>query len=150
MKKFIILLEFSILLFTSCLGQNGMHNSVSCNKKIIIQYDKRSFRGKLSKNNRTSLTIIFMNFFNGKIKGYINGKLMFDDSVITNENTGKTNKGFVYNYGKERISPVLKIQKDDGNCFEIKMKKKYKFTYIFYDLDKGWIVRFSNKYYVDN
>ena len=70
--------------------------------------------------------------------------------MITNKNTGKSNKGFTYKYSKGKKLPILKVQKSDNNCFDIKVKEKYKFIYIFYDLNRGWIIRFSNKYYMDN
>ena len=149
MQRFNALLTIFFLLsmLTSCLEQNRMSKSVSCKEQIFIQYDRQGHKSDASKSNGL-VTIIFMNDFNNKIKVYINNTLMFDDLVVTNESTGKSNKGFTYNYNKEEKLPVLKIQKDN-NCFDFRIKDRYKFIYVFYNLNKEWIVRFSNKYYVD-
>lgn len=151
MKRFYIISGIFILLlaFTSCLTQSRMGNTTSCNGKVIVQYDKGGLNSNAAKIDR-SVTVVFMNDFNGKIQGYIDGNLIFDDLVITKGTSGKSNKGFTYDYGKEMKTPVLKIQKDNDRCFDIKLNEKYKFIYVFFDLNKQWIVRFSNKYYLDD
>lgn len=149
MKKLLILLELS-LISISCAQQKQLVNSFSCQNKITVQYDNSKAKGVMAKGNKKSVTVFFMNDFNDKIKGYINGKQKFSGEVLTNEISGKSDKNFVYNYSNDTTLPILKIEKENGSCFDIRIKKQYKLIYIYYDSNQEWIVRFSNKYYVDN
>ncbi|PWN72241.1 hypothetical protein C1631_006480 [Chryseobacterium phosphatilyticum] len=148
MKKLLILLGFSFLLI-SCVQQKQLVNSLSCQNKITVQYDNSKAKGVMAKNKELVI-VFFMNDFNDKIKGYINGKQKFNGEVLTKETSGKSDKNFAYNYSKDKTLPILKIEKENGSCFDIRIKKRYKLVYVFYDSNQEWIVRFSNKYYVDN
>lgn len=148
MKKLLILIGFSFLSI-SCAQQKQVVNSLSCQNKITVQYDNSKAKGVMAKNKELVI-VFFMNDFNDKIKGYINGKQKFSGEVLTNEISGKSDKNFAYNYSKDKTLPILKIEKENGSCFDIRIKKQYKLIYVFYDSNQEWIVRFSNKYYVDN
>lgn len=149
MKKLLILLGVSVLSI-SCAQQKQLVNSLSCQNKITVQYDNSKAKGVIAKGNKKSVIVFFMNDFNDKIKGFINGKQRFSGEVLTNEISGKSDKNFVYDYNNDKTLPVLKIEKESGSCFDIEIKKQYKLIYVFYDSNQGWIVRFSNKYSVDN
>jgi len=149
MKKLLILLGLSVLSI-SCAQQKQLVNSLSCQNKIAVQYDNSKAKGAMATGNKKSVVVFFMNDFNDKIKGFINGKQRFSGEVLTNETSGKSDKNFTYDYSNDKSLPILKIEKEDGGCFDIEVKKRYKLIYIFYDSNQGWIVRFSNKYYVDN
>lgn len=149
MKKLLILLGLSILSI-SCAQQKQLINSLSCQNKISVQYDNSTAKGVMAKGNKKSVIVFFMNDFDDKIKGYINGSQKFSGEVLTNETSGKSDKNFAYDYSNDKTLPILKIEKEDGSCFDIKIKKQYKLIYVFYDSNQEWIVRFSNKYYVDN
>lgn len=148
MKKLLIILGLS-LISISCAQQKQSINSLTCQNKITIQYDNSKAKGVMAKN-KESIIVFFMNDFNDKIKGYINGEQKFSGEVVTNEISGKSDKNFAYNYSKDKILPILKIEKENGSCFDVRIKKQYKLIYVFYDSDQEWIVRFSNKYYIDN
>ncbi|MEG0929131.1 hypothetical protein [Chryseobacterium sp.] len=148
MKKLLILIGFSFLSI-SCAQQKQLVNSLSCQNKITVQYDNSKAKGVMAKNKELVI-VFFMNDFNDKIKGYINGEQKFSGEVLTNEISGKSDKNFAYNYSKDKTLPILKIEKENGSCFDIRIKKQYKLIYVFYDSNQEWIVRFSNKYYIDN
>ena len=104
----------------------------------------------MAKRDQKKITIIFLNYFHDSIKLYINGNLKFHDVVVTDTVSGKSDKSFSYDYSDDRTLPMVKVGTEDGNCFDIQIKEKYKLVYIFFDKVKKWTIRFSNKYYVDN
>lgn len=150
MRQLLLISVGLYILSTSCLQQRKMIRSISCENKITIQYDDNKSKGVMVKNDRKSVTVFFMSDFNDKIEGYINNELKFEGEVVTNGDTGKSDRNFIYDYTSDKEVPVLKIKKGNGSCFDIKLKENYKLVYIFYDLNEGWIVRFSNKYYIEN
>jgi len=139
-----------LLLCFGCMQSRKIINSVSCNNKVNIQYDRNSSKRTLSVNESKSFTVFFLNEFHNRVKGYVNGSLKFNEMVETNVTTGKSDKNFIFRYENREPLPILKIEIEEGNCIDIKVQEGYRFVYIFYDSKKEWTVRFSNKYYVEN
>lgn len=104
----------------------------------------------MATQNENSITVFFLNNFDNHLRGYVDGKLKFDGMVVTNNISGKSDKNFYYEYQNKQSLPILKIEAEDGGCFDIKVKKGFKLIYVFRDQNKAWTVRFSNRYYVDN
>lgn len=150
MRQLLIISACLYILSASCLQQKKMIKSISCENKITLQYDDNKSSELMVKNNKKLVTVFFMSDFNDKIEGYINNILKFEGEVVTNGDTGKSDRNFIYDYTSDKEVPILKIKKENGTCFDIRIKENYKLIYIFYELNEGWIVRFSNKYYTDN
>ncbi|MDR2204858.1 MAG: hypothetical protein LBE36_01685 [Flavobacteriaceae bacterium] len=146
MRKLLILKGIFLLLI-SCTSQNKLSNSLSCDTRITVQYDNAKRKAGMAKTDKKSITVIFVSDFNDHIKSYVNGKEVLNDFVKTND-TGLSNNFFYYNYSQDENPPIIKIQKENSDCFDIKINKKYKLVYIFHDSNLGWIVRFTNKYLV--
>lgn len=149
MKYYWIVL-FSAFLYLSCSQPRKVVNSISCSSKIDLQYDKTTSKGVMTKRDQKKVAVFFLNYFHDSIKVYINGNLKFHDFVVTDTISGKSGKSFSYDYSDDRAMPIIKVETEDGNCFDIQISVKYKIVYLFLDYLKKWTIRFSNKYYVDN
>ena len=141
---------FSTFSYFSCSQPRKVVNSISCSSKIELQYDKTTSKGVMAKRDQKKITVFFLNYFYDSIKVYINGNLKFQDFVLTDTVSGKSDKSFSYDYSDYRTMPIMKVESEDGNCFDIQINEKYKIVYLFFDNFKKWTIRFSNKYYVDN
>jgi len=115
-----------------------------------MQYDKTTSKGVMAKRDQKKVTVFFLNYFYDSIKVYINGNIKFKDFVLTDTLSGKSDKSFSYDYSDDGKMPIMKVESQNGSCFEIPINKKYKIVYLFFDDSKKWTIRFSNKYYVDN
>ncbi len=144
------LLMLLLLLCFSCVSSQRLKNSITCPDKVFVQIDKSFSKGVMAAQNDKSITVFFLNSFNDHLRGYVNGELKFDGMVITNNISGKSDENFYYRYDNKQSLPILKIEAEDGRCFDIKVIKGYKIIYVFCDQNKAWTVRFSNRYYVDN
>lgn len=83
---------------------------------------------------------------NTAIKAYINGKLLFDKTITTDESLGTTEKGFYYKYGEDTSPVVLKVTKNGSeNCFDIILDKKFRQLFIYSD-DSKWELIYDNIY----
>ena len=149
MKAYLIILSFTFTLI-SCSQSKKVVSSISCANTFNLQYDKTSSKGVMAKRSQKKVTIFFLNSFHDSIKVYINGVLKFDNVVVTDSVSVKSDKSFTYEYSNNSNIPIIKVENKEGNCFDLKVKKRYKLIYVFYDSSKKWTVRFSNKYYVDN
>ena len=141
---------FSALSYFSCSQPRKAVNSISCSSKIELQYDRTSSKGVMAKRDQKKVTVFFLNYFYDSIKVYINGNLKFQDFVVTDTVSGKSNKSFSYDYSDDRMMPIMKVESNNGNCFDIQISENYKLVYLFLDDKKNWTIRYSNKYYVDN
>lgn len=149
MKYYWIALFFAFSYF-SCSEPRKIINSTSCNNRFVIQYDKTISKGVMAGRDQKKITIYFLNYFHDSLKVYINGNLGFHDFVFTDTTSGRTNKSFSYDYSKDHIMPIMKVESGNDNCFEIQISEKYKIVYLFFDDLKRWTIRYSNRYYVDN
>jgi hypothetical protein len=148
--KFYLAGLFSAFFFFSCSPNRKVVNNISCPGFINLQYDKTTAKGVMAKKDLKKVTIFFLNYFNDSIKLYINGNLKFQDLVVTDSVSGKSEKSFSYDYSNDRTLPIMKVEFEGGNCFDIQIIEKYKIVYLFNDNFKRWTIRFSNRYYVDN
>lgn len=83
---------------------------------------------------------------NDEIKAYVNGKLLFDETITTDESLGTTEKGFYHKYGEDKSSLVLKITKNGSeNCFDIILDKKFRQLFVYSDNNK-WDIIYDNIY----
>ncbi len=144
-----MILTLVLSLTSGC--SNRIRNSLSCTDRVRTQIDNITRKGVMATHNENSITIIFLNSFNGRFKAYVNGALKFDEMVVTNETSGQSNKYFVYRYEKGQERPILKIEGEDGACFDIRVTKGYRLIYVFRDeSNPHWTLRFSDRFYVDN
>lgn len=138
----------TLILMTNCSAQS----TNKCEGKVEIQYEKTSRKTKQdgleTDRNMKSVSIEFLNSFNHKIKGYINGELRFDETVVTDGITGMSDKYFGYNYSKDTDLPLVKLSIEDlDKCFEIEVLEKYKLIYVFLSENNEISVRYSNTIY---
>lgn len=148
--KYYLIFIFSTLVFFSCSNIKKVVNGTSCSNKLNIQYDNTFSRGVMAKKEKKKITVFFLNYFHDSIKVYFNRDLKFHDFVLTNTTTGKSNKSFSYDYSKVRTVPIMKVESENHNCFEVPIKKNYKIVYLFIDDLKKWTIRYSNRYYVND
>ena len=95
-----------------------------------------------------AVSIEFLNNFNHQVKGYINGELLFDELVVTDDVTGLSNKYFGYNYSRDDDLPLINlIIEGIDNCFEIEALRKYKLIYVFLSDKSEVTIRYSNTIY---
>lgn len=144
----VIISILSVMLMIDCSAQS----STECNSEVEIQYEKTSRKTKRNgletDRSMEAVSIQFLNNFNHRIKGYINGELRFEDVVVTDDVTGMSEKYFGYNYSKDINLPIIKISIEGiDKCFEIKVLKKYKLIYIFLSENNEITVRYSNTIY---
>jgi hypothetical protein len=138
----------TIMLMVDCSAQS----STECDGEVEIQYEKTSRKTKRdgleTDRKMKSVSIEFLNNFNHKIKGYINGELQFEDVVVTDDVTRMSEKYFGYNYSKDVDLPVIKVSIEGlDKCFEIKVLEKYKLIYVFLSENNEITVRYSNTIY---
>lgn len=143
-------ITFLGILFISCVHPIKVVKSISCSSNFELQFDKTTSKGQMRKKNQKNITLIFLNYFSDSIKVYFNGKLKFQEFVVTDSISGDSHKRFFYDLRNEKKLPILKVESSNRNCFDIQLNKKYKLAYLFLDDKKNWTIRFSNKYYVDN
>ena len=94
-----------------------------------------------SKNN----VVVFLEaYLDGVVKGYVDNKLIFNESIVTDESLGTTEKYFTYNYSKDNLLPKLKVE-IDNDCLEFEIKKDYKLIYLSYYQER-WDIIYSNVY----
>lgn len=126
-------------------------SNTECNRKVETQYEKTSWKTKQNgletDRNMKSVSIEFLNNFNHKVKGYINGKLEFEEIVVTNDVTGMSQKYFGYNYTKDDNLPKVRVVIEGVDCFEIEVLEKYKLIYVFLSKRNEVTVRYSNTIY---
>lgn len=145
-KDFVLSILFIILL-TDCSAQS----TVKCEGKYEIQYEKTTSKTKKdgyeSDTKLEAVAVEFLNHFNHKIKGYVNGDLVFDNTVVTDDVTGISGQSFGYNYSNDGDLPTIKLDVEGVGCFEVEVSKKYKLIYVFLTSENKIIVRYSNTIY---
>lgn len=126
-------------------------SNTECDGKKEIQYEKTSRETKQNgletDRNLKSVSIEFLNNFNHKVRGYVNGELQFEEIVVTNDITGMSQKYFGYNYSKDDNLPKIRVEIEGVDCFEIKILEKYKLIYVFLSKKDEVTVRYSNTIY---
>jgi len=152
MQNKIYFLTVSLLLMFGCKSQEKIVRSITCGSNVSLQYDKikKQDKGKpIAKRGLQSVSIYFLSNYNDSLQGFINDKILYDKFLQQDDNSHNLNENFSYNYSKDLKLPILKIvSKTDNVCFDISIDKKYKLIYVFKN-DLGWIVRFSNVYYLN-
>lgn len=125
--------------------------SQECNSEVkITKYKEGVFTAK-GEGKRVEKGNHFYVYFtegyeNDKIKAFINGKLLFDKTITTDESLGTTEKGFYYKYGEDKNPVVLKVIKNGNeNCFDIILDKKFRQLFVYSD-DSQWDVIYDNIY----
>ncbi len=107
----------------------------NCSGEVEIQYEKTSREikqdGLKTDRKMKSVSIEFLNHFDHKVIGYVNGELMFEDTVITDDVTGMSEQYFGYNYSNDDSLPSIKVNIEGVDCFELEVLKKYKLIYVF-------------------
>ena len=145
-KSFVFFVTITFLL-TNCFAQSN----VNCEGKYETQFEKTSSKTKkdgLETNRKMkAVSVEFLNNFNNKVKGYINGELVFDETVITDDASGISGQYFGYNYSNDDSLPTVKVDIEGIGCFEVKVLKKYKLIYVFLNSENKVIFRYSNTIY---
>lgn len=143
----VIIPILTLMLMTNCRAQSINE----CEGKVEIQYEKTSRKTKQdgleADQNMKSVSIEFLNYFNHKVKGYVNGELQFEEVVVTDDVTGMSQKYFGYNYSKDDNLPTIKVDIDGVDCFKITVLEKYKLIYVFLSENNEITVRYSNSIY---
>lgn len=131
-----------------------MVESLSCDEDITIQYDKVSSEdqrnGIVADRFQKSVVVYFENTFYDSIKAYLNGEIIFDAFVKTDKSKASTDTLFGFRYSDKGKTDVLKIVSKKKGCIDFNINRDYKLIYLFFTEEKGWIVRFSNIYYLHN
>jgi hypothetical protein len=145
-------------LFLLCILGCGSHrqvlSSISCGEKVTFQYDKLSKAdrrdGVLADANQNSALVYFENTFDDSIKAYLNGEIIFDAFVKTDNSKASADTLFGFRNSNKGKTGVLKIVSKNKGCIEFNVNRDYKLIYLFFTEEQGWIVRFSNTYYLHN
>lgn len=147
-KQQIYFILFTSILFGECKSSSGQNNELNCSKNITIQYYKTSKKdikeNMVADKSKNNVVVFLEAYFDGIVKGYAGNKLIFNESIITDESLGTTEKYFTYNYSKDNLPPKLIVNIDD-DCLEFEIKKNYKLIYLSYFKEK-WNIIYSNVY----
>lgn len=147
-----ILLFALLTIALGCKSQDKVIDSVSCQRKVKVQYDriKSSDRDKPKADiGLEAFTVYFLSDFNDSIRAYVNNNLVFDQKVINGADSHSLENYFGYNYSADTSIPILKVESLTRNtCFDIPIDKNYKLAYLFLSGEDEWTIRFSNIYYL--
>ncbi len=137
-----------------CSNRQQIISSLSCGEGVTIQYDKVSRadrrHGTLADPRQQSAVVYFENSFEDWIKAYLNGEIIFDAFVKTDNSKASADTLFGFRYSDKGKTDILKIVSKKQGCIDFKINRNYKLIYLFFTEEKRWIARFSNIYYLHN
>ena len=143
-----------LLFILGCGSHQQIISSLSCGENVTIQYDKLSKAdrrdGMLADANQNSALVYFENTFDDSIKAYLNGKIIFDAFVKTDNSKASADTLFGFRYSDKGKKDILKIVSKNKGCIDFNINRDYKLIYLFFTEKERWIVRFSNIYYLHN
>ena len=147
-KQHIYFILFTSILLGGCKSLTGQNDESNCSKNITIQYHKASKKDvkedMVADKSKNNVVVFLEAYFDGVVKGYVDNKLIFNESIVTDESLGTTEKYFPYNYSKDNLLPKLKVE-IDNDCLEFEIKKDYKLIYLSYYQER-WDIIYSNVY----
>jgi hypothetical protein len=127
-------------------------SSLSCDEAITIQHDQVSHEdrrtGILADQLQNSIVVYFENTFRDSITAYLNGAVIFDAFVDTEESKDGADTLFAFRYSDKNTIDILKIVSKQNGCIDFKIDRDYKLIYLFFTEERRWIARFSNIYYL--
>lgn len=143
-----------LLCILGCSTRQKVVSGLSCEEDVTIQYDTISTEdrqhGTLADPHQNSSVVYFENTFEDSIKVYVNGEIIFDAFVKTDNSKASADTLLGFRYSDKGKTDILKIVSKKMGCIEFDVNRDYKLIYLFYTEERKWIVRFSNIYYLHN
>lgn len=149
MKIINLLLCILLFIFTSCSISSRVVNSKDCNTDVKVTKYKTGLsksEGKLVEKGNHFYVYFTEGYENDNIKAFINGKLLFNETISTDESLGTTEKGFYYKYNNRKEIVSLKVVKNGKqDCLDLTLDKSFRQLFI-YSNKNNWEVIYDNVY----